>query len=244
MKVIRPNCRSQFTPADYAFLVATLNVTDNAAPPLMSGIQILVNDPESMDSLFDNPKLFRAVLEGKNCLTLSLQFYFYVLVRHSLLREEINNREIADYVSEVMAEFALLSRLSNPLLKNHNPLVYLSDMILELDKLEESERFALQSHIGNFALFHSGLFPNRLQNRVERRGAPGFQFYEDLGAGYFRMAGNHVLARRFEMVEIYSTLGEAFHVTRIALNHLSEKLMFLETNRAVNDLFLELDKPC
>jgi hypothetical protein len=89
----------------------------------------------------------------------------------------------------------------------------------------------------------SGIFPGHLQRRVERRAAPGFRFYEELGAAHFRMAGNHYLARRMDMVSIFMTLGQAFHVTRLALNHLSEKLVFLETDRAVRDLFSELERP-
>jgi hypothetical protein len=46
-----------------------------------------------------------------------------------------------------------------------------------------------------------------------------------------------------DMVSVLMTLGRAFHVTRLALNHLSEKLVFLETDRAVRDLFRELDGP-
>jgi len=101
----------------------------------------------------------------------------------------------------------------------------------------------MQTHIGNFALFHTGIFPGHLQRRMERRAAPGFRFYEEIGSAHFRMAGNHRLARTMDMASIYLTLGQAFHVTRLALNHLSEKLVFLETNRAVKDLFSELDLP-
>jgi hypothetical protein len=45
------------------------------------------------------------------------------------------------------------------------------------------------------------------------------------------------------MVSILMTLGQAFHVTRVALNHLARRLVFMETDRAVRDLFLELESP-
>ena len=93
----------------------------------------------------------------------------------------------------------------------------------------------------NYALFQSGIYPNQVLQRVQRRGAPGFKYYEEMGSAYFRMAGTHFLAKKLDMVAIYNTLGEAFHVTRLALNHLSEKLVFLETDRAVRDLLREVD---
>lgn len=243
MKVIRPNCRAQFTCVDFDFLGSVLPLSDNSAVTQSKLLFQLAKDAESVDAMLDNPRVFRALLDQRGCLTVSMHFYFYVLVRHVLLREEIHEREVADYVAEVLAEFVLLSRLRAPNPDQPEALDYLFDMIVALEKLEEGERFAMQTHIGNYALFLSGIFPNQLQNRVQRRGAPSFQYYEDLGSAHFRLAGSHFLAKKLEMVSIYVTLGEAFHVTRRALNHLSEKLVFLETNRAVKDLFLEIDKP-
>jgi hypothetical protein len=241
MKLIRPNCRAQFTPADYDFLGSVLPTSprDEKSDRILR----LRADEDSMDQMLDHPKLFRALLDLRSCLPVSMHFYFYVLVRHVLLKEEIQEREVADYVAEVLAEFALLNRLRSPNTDEPEPLDYLFDMIVALERLGEKDRFAMQTHIGNYALFLSGIFPNQLQYRVQRRGAPGFQFYENLGSSHFKLAGNHALARKLDMVSIYNTLGEAFHVTRLALNHLSERLVFLETDRAVRDLLLELDSP-
>ncbi|MDB5051009.1 MAG: hypothetical protein JWO30_4080 [Fibrobacteres bacterium] len=239
MKVIRPNCRAQFTAADYEFISSVLPSRDGSSPRLIR----LVEDRESLDILLDQPLLFRAVLELRSCLRVSLHFYFFVLVRHALLREDVQDRDVADYVAEVLAEFSMLQRLRNPNPKDDRHLDYMHEMLEALERMEEEERFAMQTHIGNYALFLSGIFPGHLQRRVERRAAPGFRFYEELGASHFRMAGHHYIARRMDMVSIFMTLGQAFHITRLALNHLSEKLVFLETDRAVRDLFLELEKP-
>ncbi len=239
MKVIRPNCRTQFTAADYDFIASVSPARQGPS----QGIIRLLEDQGSLDRLLDQPRLFRAVLELRSCLRVSLHFYFYVLVRHALMREEILDRDVADYVAEVLAEFSLLQRLRNPNPNDDGHLDYLHEMLEALERMEAEDRFAMQTHIGNYALFLSGIFPGHLQRRVERRAAPGFRFYEELGASHFRMAGHHYIARRMEMVSIFMTLGQAFHVTRLALNHLSEKLVFLEADRAVRDLFRELDKP-
>jgi hypothetical protein len=239
MKVIRPNCRAQFTAADYDFLAAVLPSLE--APS--AGIIRLVREPEVLDLVLDKPALFRAVLGLQSCLRVSLRFYFYVLVRHVLLREEIHDRDVADYIAEVLAEFSLLQRMRNPDSGDERHLDYLHEMLESLERMEEEERFAMQTHIGNYALVMSGIFPGRLQRQAERRAAPGFRFYEELGAAHFRMAGGHYLARRMDMVSVLMTLGRAFHVTRVALNNLSRNLVFLEADRAVRDLFLELERP-
>jgi len=238
MKVIRPNCRAQFTTADYAFIATVLPVRKDGS----AGLIRLLEDADDMDRLLDQPRLFRAVLDLPSCLTVSLHFYFYVLVRHAMLRADIKDKDVADYVAEMLAEFSQLQRLSQPRPDGEGTLEYLHEMLEAMERLEQEERFALQCHIGNFALFQSGLFPGRVQRRRERRAAPGFGFYEELGSAYYRMAGGHWLARRMDLAPVFSTLGEAFHVTRLALNHLSEKLLFLETDRAVRDLLREIER--
>ncbi|MEO7424581.1 MAG: hypothetical protein ABI036_05295 [Fibrobacteria bacterium] len=243
MKVIRPNCRSQFTAADLDFIAAVSPGRHDGSQDASLHIFRLFRDRDSLDSLLDQPRLFRAVLELRGCLRVSLHLYFYVLVRHALLREEIHDRDVADYVAEVLAEFSLLQRLRQPNPNDDRHLDYMHEMLEALERLESEERFAMQTHIGNYALFLAGIFPGHVQRRVDRRAAPGFRFYEELGASHFRMAGHHYIARRMDMVSIFMTLGRAFHVTRLALNHLSESLVCMETNRAVRELFLDLDKP-
>ncbi len=239
MKVIRPNCRAQFTPADYEFVSTVLALPIQGQES--ERIYRLFKDQESLDQMLDHPRIFRALLDTRSCLSVSMHFYFYVLVRNVLLKEDILEREVADYVAEVLAEFALLTRLRKQNPSDPQPLEYLFEMVAALEQMEEGERFAMQTHIGNYALFQSGIYPNQVLHRVQRRGAPGFKYYEEMGSAYFRMAGTHFLAKKLDMVAIYNTLGEAFHVTRLALNHLSEKLVFLETDRAVRDLLREVD---
>lgn len=238
MKVIRANCRYQFTPADYEFIAAVL---PSGPLPDPRRLLRLLEEGDSFDRILDDPRLFRAVLDLKGCLTVSLHFYFYVLVRHVLLREDIRDRDVADYVAELLSEFAAQQRWRRPHPDEPHPMEYLHEMIAVLDRSEGEKRFEMQAHIGNYALFLAGLFPGHLARRMERRGAPGVGFYEEMGSAHFRLAGAHDLARRMELEAVFNTLGDAFHLTRVALNHLGENLLVLETQKAVQALFRELD---
>lgn len=238
MKVIRANCRFQFTPADHVFIAGVLPCGQGSDPRRL--IRLLEED-DSFDAILDDPRLFRAVLDLKGCLTISLHLYFYVLVRHAFLRESIRDREVADYVAELLAESTGGRTLRREQPPEPHPLEYLHEMLAVLDRLEGDKRFEMQAHIGNYALFLAGLFPGRLARRMERRGAPGVGFYEEMGSTHFRLAGGNPLARRMDLENVFYTLGEAFHLTRLALNYLGEDLVFLETRKAVQDLFREIE---
>src|SRR5688500_7919776 len=175
MKVIRANCRYQFTPADYEFIAGILPMGPSPDPRRLLR---LLEDGDSFDVLLDDPRLYRAVLDLKGCLKVSLRFYFYVLVRHALMREEIKDRDVADYVAELLSEFAIHQRWRCSPVSEPHPMAYLHEMVAALDQCEGEKRFEMQAHIGNYALFLAGIFPSHLVRRMERRGAAGVSFYE------------------------------------------------------------------
>ena len=238
MKVIRPNCRTQFTPADYAFMGSVLSIRGRETRWFARAAE----DPDGLDIILDNPRLFRALLELNACLPVSLHLYFYVLVRQMLLQEDVKDREVADYVAELLSEFAAHARWRQPHASEPRPMDYFHEMLAALEKAEGEKRFELLTHIGNHALFLSGIFPGHLARRAERRAAPGFRFYEEMGSAHFRIAGDHYVARQLDMAPVLTTLGKAFHLARRALNHLSERLVCLQTERAVKNLFREIDE--
>jgi len=223
MTVIQPNCRVQFTAEDIAFIVETLGARAGAAESLRQ----LLADEQSRDHILDDESLLRAVLEHRNCLRISTHFYFYILVRHSFRRSGLADRPMADYVAAVLAEFSRIERTRCVVKGQPQPLDYFVDMLAALETVDDTARFYIRAHIGNHSLFLSGVFPDRLRFRTERRGSPGLSFYEDLGRQNFRAAGDHRLARRYELDGIFNTLAERFQETRLALNDLRDRLLSL-----------------
>src|SRR6476659_11360899 len=102
MKMIQPNCRVQFAAEDIDFILSVRGAKMETADCLIK----LLADEESRDLILDDEALFRALLERRGCLRVSTRFYFYILVRHVLRRADIHDREVADYVAEVLAEFS------------------------------------------------------------------------------------------------------------------------------------------
>src|ERR1051325_487022 len=97
MKVIRPNCRIQFTADDIAFILGVLRPGVDNAECLIR----LLADEETRDLVLDDEKLLHAVLEHTNCLRVSPHLYFYILVRQVFRRNGLEERAVADYIAEV-----------------------------------------------------------------------------------------------------------------------------------------------
>jgi hypothetical protein len=222
MRVIQPNCRVQFTAQDIAFIMKVLGKKEDAA-----SLVSLLTDPETRDLILDDEALFHALLEQRGCLSVSSHFYFYILVRHVLRQAGIEDRAVADYVAEMLAEFSREERRRLSVSGQPGPLEYFFDMLAALQSADDHTAFCIRAHIGNHSLFLSGVFPDRIRQRAERRACPDLEYYEELGRINFRVAGNHRLARRYDLAPIFDTLSTRFGKTRLALNDLAERLFSL-----------------
>jgi hypothetical protein len=226
MKMIQPNCRVQFAAEDIDFILSILGSRLGNAECLVK----LLADEESRDLILDDEALFRALLERRGCLRVSTRFYFYILVRHVFRRSDIQDRAVADYVAEVLTEFARSehARWTGP--GENGPLDYFFELMSALNTADQRTSFYLRMHIGNYSLFLSGVFPERIKFRAEARGFPDIKYYEGLGRTQYRMASDHPLAQRFDMTKVLGTLSERFGATRLALNDIADRLFALGDN--------------
>ena len=227
MKVIQPNCRVQFTAADVDFIVATLGRKSGDADCVTQ----LLSDADSRDAILDDERLFHALLEHRGCLTVSSHFYFYILVRRVLRNTGIDDREVADYVAEILAECSNIERTECRVPGQPEPLNYFFEMLLALQRADDRNSFELRAHIGSHALFITGVFPDRIRVRAERRGFPDLRYFEGVGQASFRAASDHRLAQRYDLARVFDTLGERFQTARQALNDLSERLLAWDDDR-------------
>jgi hypothetical protein len=235
MKMIHPNCRVQFAAEDIDFILSVLGGQIGNAECLVK----LLADEESRDLILDDEALFHALLERRGCLRVSTHFYFYVLVRHVFLRSDIKDRRVADYVAEVLAEFARAERARCIVPGQPNPLDYFFEMLAALQTADDRTSFQIRVHIGNHSLFLSGVFPERIRFRAEKKGFPDLKYYEAIGRAQYRVASDHRLAQRYELTNILGTLSERFEATRLALNDIADRLFSLgDTNYAFDALLI------
>jgi hypothetical protein len=231
--MIRPNCRAQFAAEDIDFILSVLGRKISTAECLVK----LLADEDSRDLILDDEALLHALLERGGCLRVSSRFYFYILVRQVLRRSGIQDRAVADYVAEVLAEFSRTERGRWVVPGQAAPLEYFIDMLAALQTADERTSFLIRVHIGNHSLFLSGVFPARIRYRAERRGFPDLKYYEGLGRTHYRVASEHRLAQRYEVAGIFDTLSERFETTRLALNDMADRFFSIgDSNSALEGL--------
>lgn len=221
--MIQANCRARFTASDFEFIVRTLGRRPSEAVSLSE----LLSDMETRDTILDNEELVRGLLDQPGALTISSHLYFYVLTRHVLKKAGFTDRKLCDYIAAVLEGFSGTGQMRVPSQEDGQARIYVTDLLLALQKANPQETFLIRSHVGNYTLFVTGIFHENVSHR-SRNGAPDFSFYEEMGRTNFKVASSHQAAKRADLVQIYGQLAEAFHEVRIALNHLSDELLNLD----------------
>jgi len=223
MDFVLPVCRDSLQSEDFEFIVSVLSRTQASREALSR----IVSDAEIRDKVLDSEQLFHEILNRPDLLRISPFLFFYVVVRRELLWTGLDDREVADYVGNLLTKFADQRRVTRPLPWETVESFYLVDLMQLLEESSAEERFYIQAHMGNFSLFITGLFPETLRKRKEYRGAPDISYYESVGSNSFQAASSLQLADEYAVDTIFSKISVCFRHIRHALNHMSEKLLNL-----------------
>lgn len=226
--MIKANCRDRFTATDFDFVVRTLSKSERDATSLVE----LLTDSEARDSILDHPRLVDEVLAHASALTISPQLYFYVLIRHVLKETGLNDRTVSDYVASLLENFSQTARMRSPANGDSGPIQYVSDMLIALRDASPAQTFLIRAHVGNYALFITGIFHETVQSRSQR-GGPDVSFYEEVGSASYKAVAGHQVARSASLSATYEQLAAGFREVRLALNRLSDSLLHLDNGPAL-----------
>jgi hypothetical protein len=181
---------------------------------------------EGIDAILDDPRLPGALLRQPRGAHASLALFTYVMVRQALRRAGEDDRGIADYVSAIVLNFGLRDRAHRIALTDDERYDAIVELCQDLDDPDARRRFLVQTHLGNYALWLSGIFPDFIEQRRWKRGGPDLEYYEEMGRRGFELAADHRLAEANGMAELYSNVAEHFGTLRAALNSVSDTLFF------------------
>lgn len=233
--MILPTIRASFGRKDALHLVRLLGRDD---PELGRQARTRLEE-EGVDSLLDDPRVQNALLTDPD-VSAPPPLIFYVLVRHALLEGGIDDRETADYVASLVLGFGRAGRAYRIAEDSDEEYHYLVDMVARMSEAGERKAFLLRAHLGNYSLWISGLFPDYLEARVQRRGAPPISYYEEMGATGYRMAADTAQAARLGVDNLYRDAARRFTGLRAALNRVSDRFLWPGGSNPVNRLLREV----
>lgn len=206
--MITADARSRITPNDLDLLASCLGSPARAV---------------SLDAVLDRPEVASFLL-GARMPGPSPSLLFYVLVRHSLLDVGVDDPAVADYFAAMLREFGHRGRATKVDDVDDQDHRYLVDILTDLSGSSGARQFKVSVHLGNYALWMAGIFPERVAAQRIRRGGPGLSYYENLGGRGYAEASEHQLAERSGLEDVLRTAAERIHDVRVALNRVSARL--------------------
>lgn len=220
--MILADTRHQLTRND-AELVARLIARDSGAE--LSLVEQTLAD-HGIDAVLDDPRLPAALLRSRQGACASLPLFAYVMVRHALRRLGEEDRLLADYLAALMLHFGLRDRAWRVGEADDQVYTTLAELFADVDDPDGRRSFLVRTHLGNYALWVSGCFPDYIEHRRWRKGGPDLDYFETMGRRGFQLAADHRLAENHGMATLYATAAERFGLLRAALNDVSDALLF------------------
>lgn len=224
--MITANVRSRLTREDAAFALAL--VAQGGSEDRERGEAEL--HEQGIDALLDDPALLRAMLGTPRGSHASLPLFTYVVVRNALVRSGERDRVLADYAAAVLLHFGLRDRARRVAETDDETYDTLAGLLEAAEGPDPRRAFLVRAHLGNYALWLSGMFPDHITYRQWRRGGPTIEYFDRLGRRGFEMAAEHRLASEHGLDLLFTLAAARFEVMRVAFNRLSDRLLFPNVN--------------
>ena len=211
--------------SDLKYLIDNFPKPGRSYEEISNAIQ---NFPEILESVLHSEELFLKIRDKKKfLLDISPFLLFSVLVRRSLVDNRIiGDKKVVSYIANLLSLFISKDRAYRVARGDQYTHSYITDMIQEAQSADSQRQFLIYSHIGNYSLFLTGMFPQYIEYRHKYRRRPvNIQFYIDFAKTYYELASEHALAREYDLEEVFLRLSMMFEVYKDALNHLSKEYL-------------------
>ena len=187
---------------------------------------------EGIDALLDHPALHRALLEQAQAAHASPRLLLYVLVRHALRSVGEDERAMADFVSSILLHFGERDRARR--IRAFDDQVYdtLASLLAEADSPDPTRAFMVRAHLGHYALWLAGVFPDFIEHRHHRRGGPDLDYFDEMGRRGYQLAASHRLATQHGVTALFENASARFGRLRVALNRVSDGVFFARHHTA------------
>ena len=181
---------------------------------------------QGIDALLDDPRLLSGMMGSRQGAHTSLPLFAYVVVRHALREVGEGDRVLADYVASVLLHFGLGNRATRVAASDDETYTTLAELAGAAESGDLQRSLLVRAHLGNYALWMCGVFPDYIEARRWRRGGPDLEYYQEMGRRGFALAADHRLAAKHGLATLFTAAAERFPILRQALNNVSDAMLF------------------
>ncbi len=185
--------------------------------------------PNTLESLLDAEYCYRKIYEHRGeLLEISPFLLFSVLLRRCVdgARAPLD-RAVINYLANLLSLFVRTDRVHRSHDGSENSYEYFVDLATEAARADEHDRFLLHAHMGNYALYLTGVFADALDYRQRYKRRPvGAREYADFGRSGYRDAAASRLARAYQLEDIFLRLALMFDHYRERLHRLAREYLF------------------
>jgi hypothetical protein len=191
----------------------------------LDALECRVRD-SGIDAVLDDPRLRVALLEQAQAAHASPRLFTYVIVRHALREVGEADRTMADFVASILLHFGARDRSRR--IREYDDQVYdtLVALLADAECADPTRAFLARAHLGHYALWLAGIFPDYIEARHHRRGGPDLEYYDAMGRRGYQLAANHRLASQHGVQPLFENAAERFGRLRVALNRVSDGIFF------------------
>lgn len=182
--------------------------------------------PDTIESMLSSPWLLERILDARETiLRISPFLLFSALVRASQPERPAGvERAVASYLANLLALFVDADRVYQVQAGDTQGYEYLVDLLAEAENAGARRRFLIDAHIGNHAIFISGVFARRLRHRARYgKSTVSPRYYVELGASGFHRAAGHRLAHEYGLGEVFLRLAVGFEHYRATLERMARR---------------------
>lgn len=181
--------------------------------------------PTTLESLIESDWVLKRILDRRELvLEISPFLFFSVVLRKAIGRPQgALERKVLNYVANVLSLFVHTDRLYRVQPGDAETKAYIVDLLQEAAESDSRWQFCIYTHIGNYALFLTGLYPQWIEYRHRYKRRPvDRSYYEEQGQIYFHQAAQHRLAREYQLEEVFLRLALDFRRYAQGLNRMAD----------------------
>lgn len=214
----------QFSPKDLLFLFEHFPVP--GINPV-EAVRRVHEQPSTLESILESRYVHDALRDRRaQWIDVSPQLFFDVMLRHALPgpRDRLE-RQVIHYLANLLALFARTERVYRLQREESARFEYLADLVHEAQTADPSRRFLVDAHIGNYALYLSGICAPWVEYRRDVRRRPvSLEFYKRMGRSHYACAAGSTQAHEFGLREVFRRLAERFEHFRTGLQRMADDI--------------------